>query len=680
MRHACGIVRRRSRSAVNLPVGACRHFHFAIMPPPPVDAVPAGFDQPSARMAAAPVGRADGELPVEGRSRRGHTVSRGTFYLALQFAKKGMARIRPMVEYEAMAEEQDNTIALASVAKIQKEWFDLTLRVAQAETERGALEAENKALRALLERVIEHRQKSHSELVTILTTLVSKLPLNDVGIIVARLMEHNQSVAAISASLIKGKLDDNFLQPAILKNLDKTKRDLADAAKVEVEKLLKLDTTFESDMLQSLLVKPDNFFSPAMARANRGFVKGQLPRERILRDFGADALVFFKDVTTDVKFNPRPKPEEIMLAFKPEFAELVQQNPTVAADRRKELESLQRKTHQCRENTDQSRAQKNAFVRLSFFLELLHYYENQSTESPDVVFAQRLPPLIEQLVITGESDTLDEKHILAAEALLALILNADHRKAVVNNIGKAGGLPRTLRYTLAFRAEQLTDMDPLTLECVKHLIPRGQAPAPAAVTIVLRLFNPHMQQALIRAIMATDRLNKEDAEKLGKAVASELGLKAVLERLNEQTSLTPERERQLAWDHIKDLIGTRASPNEIIATIRKRLHGRYEADEVKACWLVLTEADAMVFVRVFCLFPYMPDGQADPLARPILETFVNRLTHEKYAATYTKVIAALKNLYKVKADSPAIINFVALVKWVDTEAATRLAKDLGMTA
>ena len=197
---------------------------------------------------------------------------------------------------------------------------------------------------------------------------------------------------------------------------------------------------------------------------------------------------------------------------------------------------------------------------------------------------------------------------------------------------------------------------------------------------MLRLFNPHMQQAAIRAINATDRLRKEDAEKLGKAVAQELGLKDMLDRLNEQSFLSPERERQLAWDHIKDLIGTRASPNEVIATIRKRLHGRYEADEVKSCWLVLTEADAMVFVRVFCLFPYMPDGQADPLARPILETFVTRLMHEKYAATYAKVLAALKNLHKVKADSPALVNFVALVKWVDPEAAAKLARDIGMTA
>lgn len=583
-----------------------------------------------------------------------------------------------MDKYGVMSQPQENTIALVSVEKIQRDWADLTLRVAQTETECTALALENKALRSLLERVIEHRQKSHGELVNLLTTLVSKLPLNDVGVIVARLVEHNQHVTEVSASLIKGKLEDNLLQPALLKTLDKTKRDLTEAFKPEVETLLKLETPFERGVLQSLLEKPDNFFTPALARANRAFVKGQIPRERILKEFGADALIFFKDVTTDVKFNPRPKPEEIMLAFKPEFAELLQQHPGLTAERRQELEALHKKILQSRENTEPSRAQKSAFLRLSFFLELLHYYENQSTESPDVVFAQRLPPLIEQLVITGERDTLDEKHLHAAEALLALIINADHRKAVINNIGKAGGLPRTLRYTLAFRVEKLSDMDPLTVECIKHLIPQHQAPAPAAIATVLRLFNPHMQQACIRAIVATDRLRKEDAEKLGKAVAQELGLKEVLDRLNTQSTLSPERERQLVWDHIKDLISTRAAPTEVITAIRKRLHGQYDADEVKACWLVLTEADAMNFVRVFCLFPYLPDGQTDPLARAILETFVTRLTHEKYAATYAKTVHALRNLFKVKADSPALLNFLALVKWVDHAAAEKISKDVGL--
>ncbi len=99
---------------------------------------------------------------------------------------------------------------------------------------------------------------------------------------------------------------------------------------------------------------------------------------------------------------------------------------------------------------------------------------------------------------------------------------------------------------------------------------------------------------------------------------------------------------------------------------------------MKACWLVLTEADAMVFVRVFCLFPYLPERPGRSLARPILETFVTRLTHEKYAAVYAKTTHALRNLFKVKADSPALVNFLALVKWVDTVAAEKISKDVGL--
>jgi hypothetical protein len=577
-----------------------------------------------------------------------------------------------------MSQPQNSNGPAAPLEEIQKSWSDLTLRVAQLETEKTALEHENKALRSLVERVVEHRQKSHGELVNIIATLVSRLPLNDAGVVVSRLVEHNQHVTDVCASLIKGRFEDNILQPAILKNLEKAKRDLTASFKPEVEALIKLDAPFEAGLLQSLLEKPDNFFTPAFNRACRGFVKGQVPRERIVRDFGEESLIFFKDVTTDVKFNPRPKPEEIMLLFKPEFEELLQQNPNAASPRRAELQALYQKVRHCKEATEQIRAQKNAFLRLSFHLELLHYYENQNTESPDVVFAQRLPPLIEQLVITGDRDPLDENLVKAAEGLLAHIISIDHRKSVINNIGKPGGLPRTLRYTLAFRIEELSDIDPVTLECVKHLIPQGTTPSPESLAAVLRLFNPHMQKSCLRALAHCDRVRKEDAEKLAKAVAQQLGLKEIVERMDQQITLSPEKERELAWSHIKDLIASRATPVDIVAALRKRFQGHYDSDEIKLSWLALTEADPMVFVRVFCLLPYLPDGSTDPLARNILESYANRLTHEKYAAAYTKVLNALKNLFKVKADSPAIVNFINLVKWVDPESANKLAKDIGM--
>ena len=86
----------------------------------------------------------------------------------------------------------------------------------------------------------------------------------------------------------------------------------------------------------------------------------------------------------------------------------------------------------------------------------------------------------------------------------------------------------------------------------------------------------------------------------------------------------------------------------------------------------------MSLVRVFCLLPYLADGQTDPVARAVLESYANRLTHEKYAPTYNKVVHALRNMFKVKADSPALVNFITLVKWVDPASAAKIAHDVGM--
>src|SRR3954466_11657806 len=113
--------------------------------------------------------------------------------------------------------------AIPPVEDIQKSWHELTLRVAQLETERALLEQENKSLRTLLERVIEHRQKSHNELVLLLTGLVSKLPINDVGVVISRLVEHNTNVTQMLAAFIKGTADANLPQPTVLKALDQTK-------------------------------------------------------------------------------------------------------------------------------------------------------------------------------------------------------------------------------------------------------------------------------------------------------------------------------------------------------------------------------------------------------------------------------------------------------------------------
>ncbi len=574
---------------------------------------------------------------------------------------------------------------VASVEEVQKGWHELNSRVRQLEAERGALEQENKVLRALLERVIEHRQKSHSELVLLLSGLVSRLPINDVGLQVSKLVEHNAHVSEVCAALAKGKVEAAVSQPAILKALEQTRRELMAAVKPAVEALIKLDAPLEKEMLESLIAHPDEFFSPKVVRANRCFLKGQLPKERVLREFGEEALVFFNDMTTDPKLNPRPKPDEIVLGFKKDFAALLQQDSTLPAGKRQALQALYEKVQGSKASTEAARAQRIACFRISFILELLHYYENQNTEAPDVIFAQRLPALVEQLVLTGDADSLDEKLITQAEELLAFVVSPDHRLMVVNNVGKGDGLARTLKYVLRLRTGKDLEHDQIVQsevipELVRHLIPAApqKPPSPKSLAVVLRLIQPELQRQIVRAIMACERIRLEEAQALGRTLGQELGLGKFEAEVKTSATLSPEVERQLAWDKIKELIVRRADPAVVAAAIRDRLHAKYEAEEVKQSWITLIEADVISLIRIFCQLPYLANGKTDPIAPAVLESYVSRLTHEKYTAVYTKVVNSLRNMFKAKPDSPTLLNFIALVKWVAPEAASRLNHEIGM--
>ncbi len=573
------------------------------------------------------------------------------------------------------------TKPVVSLEEVQRDWMDLKTRVGQLEGERALLERENKTLRLLLERVVEHRQRSHGELILLLTGLVSKLPINDVGVVVAKLVEHNANVAEVCAALSKGSVESGLPQPTVLKNLEHAKQDLVAAIKPAVEELIQSDPALELEMLRGLIAKPETFFGPQAVRACRCFVKGQVPRERILREFGEAALPFFNDLTTDPKLNPKPKQDEIVLAFKPDFEALVQADSTLAAEKRQGLIALHQRIVKGRANTDVARAQKNAFQRMAFLLELLHYYENQATEAPDLTFAMRLPVLLEQLVIGPGQEQLDEKWILQAESLLAFIMNPDHRLMVINNIGKSGGLARLLKFVLRMRVEKLTEENEVVHEFVRTLIPPQSSPDPKPLAQVLRLLPRADRQKLVaRGIMGTDRMKRVDAELLGRAVAVELGLKGLEEEARAQAMMSPEVERQLAWDKVKELITRRAEPANIAAAIRDRLHAKYDADEVRQSWITLNESEPILFIRVFCQLPYLADGRTDPIARAVLESYVTRLTHEKYAATYAKVLTSLKNMFKAKPDSPMLLNFIALVKWVDAEAAQKINHEVGAHA
>ncbi len=568
-----------------------------------------------------------------------------------------------------------------SVEEIQQGWHELSLRVGQLETERDALERENKALRMLLERLVDHRQKSHSELVLLLAGLVSKLPINDVGGIVSRLVEHNKNVGNYLTALIKSTGETEMPQIEVLKTLDTAKHDLAAAIKPLIEELSVLKSPFEKDLLESVVASPDAFFTPRMLRANRCFMKGCVAKERIVREFGQPALSLFNDLTTDPKRNPHPKQEEIVLGFKNDFEALLQQEAGLSAEKKLELQELFGRVTRSRGSTEDARRQRSVFLRLSFLLELLHFYEQRSADPPDVVFAQRLPNLVEQLVLTGPEDPLEEKLIVPAESLMVFVVNPDHRHAIINNTGKSSDAGKTLRFVLKLRGEKVPDDQQVNQEFVRHLlaISPQKPPAPAPIAAILRLINPEMRLAVIKTLMHTDRLRHDEAAKLARAVAGLLQIE--LPRLEDLQVAQGDQgliESQRAWADIKQLITKRKDPATIATAIRDRLNARYDADEVRQSWITLTECDPMTLIRVFCYLPYLPTGKTDPIARPVLETYVSRLTHEKYASTYHKVASSLRNLHQAKPDSPILLNFTALVRWVNPETADHLCHAIGM--
>lgn len=578
-----------------------------------------------------------------------------------------------------MTETENLAPPVPSLQEVQEQWNGMLTRVGATEAELQALTTENRKLRQQLEKLIAHRQASHSELVILLTTLVSKLPINDVGVLVSRLVEHNTNVTQFLNSLSKGTAEAHIEQPSMLKTFDQTKRELHNAIKPLVEELLKLETPLEKELLERLPAHPDEFFTPRAIRAARCYFKGQLPRERIIREFGPESAVFFYDYTTDPKFNPKPKPEEIVYGFRDDFEQMMQANPGALPGKREQLTRLYHSVQASKGQSEQSRHERNLFLRLSFVIELLHYYEHQTTENPEVLFAQRLPTLIEQLVISGPQDVLDEGLIKQAESLIGHVINPDQRQMIMNNIGKAGDIAKTVKFVLKLRQEKVIDEDQVVADFMRHIFPTPGAPPPPPKLMLplLRLIQPAMQKYVVRSILTTDRVRRDQAEALAKSLAADLGIQGV-ERPKE--TITPEAERQLAWDKIRDLIVRRNEPSVIADAMRDRLRSKYDADEIRQSWLTLSTADPVSLIRVFSHLPYTSDGKTDSIARPVMETYVSRLTHEKYANVYGKIVRSLRNMFQAKHDSPLLVNFVALVRWVDPEAARKLCADVGMPA
>ena len=198
-----------------------------------------------------------------------------------------------------------------------------------------------------------------------------------------------------------------------------------------------------------------------------------------------------------------------------------------------------------------------------------HYYENQTTESPDVVFAQRLPPLVEQLVIAAEGETLDEKLIKQAEDLLALIIKPDHRAFRHQQHGQ-GQAVRTLRFVLTFRAVKLTEIDPGTQDLIKHLIPAGKIPKTATLLPILRRFRRTRRSSSSAAIAATERFRRQERPKRSprpsprNSVSKDLG-----SRPSRSIFSAGSRNASSLGAHLRRPYHQPAPPADIAAAIRR---------------------------------------------------------------------------------------------------------------
>jgi hypothetical protein len=296
------------------------------------------------------------------------------------------------------------------------------------------------------------------------------------------------------------------------------------------------------------------------------------------------------------------------------------------------------------------------------------------------VFAQRLPAVVEQLSGADASGEIDESTLTRIEELLAFIIKPEHRHMVVNNIGKGGGVARTLKHVLTLRAENVVDLEHALVEFVRHAIPTPPQPAPTPDSLLplLKLIPPDMQRLLVGSIMSSDRRRREELTELGRAMARELGLKVLEDAAKTNAEVPPETERRIAWEEVKSRILKRENAAAIAAAIRERLHTKYDVDEVKESWMAMIEADPILFIRIFCQLPYLASGKTDPVAHAVMQVYVGRLLHEKYGAFYTKVLNTLKNMFKANPNSPTLNNFLAMVKWADSEAVNKIREDVGM--
>jgi hypothetical protein len=178
--------------------------------------------------------------------------------------------------------------------------------------------------------------------------------------------------------------------------------------------------------------------------------------------------------------------------------------------------------------------------------------------------------------------------------------------------------------------------------------------------------------------MSSDRRQRDELTALGRSIAKQLELKGLEEAAKANTQVPPETQRRMAWEEVRNRIRKREPASAVAAAIRDRLHVQYDVDEVKESWLVLTEADPISFIRIFCALPYLANGKTDPIAHAVMQVYLGRLLHEKYAAFYHKVVNSLKSMFAANPNSPTLTSFMAMVKWAEAEAVDKISADVGM--
>ena len=99
-----------------------------------------------------------------------------------------------------MTEREIVASPVAAVEEIQQGWHELKSRVGQLEVQRLALQQENNPF-ACCSNASSITGKIAHELVIILTSLVTKLPLNDVGGIISRLVRAQYQCQPVSGRL-----------------------------------------------------------------------------------------------------------------------------------------------------------------------------------------------------------------------------------------------------------------------------------------------------------------------------------------------------------------------------------------------------------------------------------------------------------------------------------------------